>query len=103
MVEGEGYIGLIRRRGGQPCVRINVTNTEVETIATCLRLVGAGFVGYRPGYPDKRNGHVCRDRWDWHLAANNDILELLKRLIPYLTGKKERARRAVQYLEAANA
>ncbi len=93
MIEGEGTIYLRQQIGHhtKPHVEIRVGNTEVETIATCLRLAGAGRV-----HPDPRNGNGRhRPMWYWSLSADSSVCSLLPQIIPYLTGKRERAQEAL--------
>ena len=73
MIEGEGSIW--------PCP--NVSNTEVETIATLLRLVGDGCVSY--SLPNKLGKRAV---WRWQLYRKRSIIALLPQVIPYLTGKR---------------
>ncbi len=90
MVEGEGSICL---RGRRPRY-IAVYSSEVETVATCLRLAGDGTVIY-DGEPSSAIGR--KPMWRWHLAKINSLFELLPQLIPYLTSKDGRAEEVLAY------
>lgn len=69
-------------------------NSEVETTATLLRLVGDGHVVMQDnpalhptGYPIRANKVL----WVWSLTSIAGLRDLLPQIIPYLTGKRERA------------
>lgn len=55
--------------------RIEFTNTEVELIATILRLTGVGRVYHR-----NRQGNAC---WDWGVYRISDVIALMKQLQPF--------------------
>lgn len=90
MVEGEGSLSWDRPNtcNNQYRLRVVVANTEVETIATCLRLVGAGRVTSQVMGNSKRV-------WHWVLSRRSDIAALLPQILPYLTGKREKALEAL--------
>ncbi len=83
MIEGEGGVYCYKKHGAQPSVQ--VCNTEVETIATILRLVGDGNVSVQ------KKVRPYKDLWQWSLSAVNSVADLLPQVTPYLTGKRERA------------
>lgn len=91
MIEGEGSVGCTGRRR-QP-VEVRVFNTEVETIATCLRLTGGGSV-----YLHKERRARRKNCWTWAVQRIEDLRVLLPQIIPFLTGKQERAREALRVL-----
>lgn len=85
MLEGEGCF-LLRYpddkhptalRGGLRCA-----STDIETIATLLRLVGDGNVGFHRPAP----AHY-KDVWWWDLAKQRSLLALLPQIMPFLTSK----------------
>jgi len=84
MIEGEGSIGIGRQSKG---VLVQVCNTELETIATLLRLVGDGVIHMRRPPTDGVHQQV----WSWHLTGNLPVQGLLPQIVPYLTGKRNRA------------
>ena len=95
MVEGEGCIRILTTSArGHKQGRMDVTNTEVETNATILRLVGDGGVHHDMGAG--RNKRV----WRWGLASKLSVISLLKQIIPYLTGKREKAQEMVRVLSS---
>lgn len=91
LIEGEGTIGHFssgRTTNDGRAIRvwtIQVGSTEIETISTLLRLVGGGHVYYVPG----RIGN--KEAWMWGLKRINEIHSLLPQIMPYLTGKRDRA------------
>ena len=81
MIEGEGSLGWWPKKYHYT---IAVDNTEVETIATLVRLVGGGRVHLI----------VVVDRkplWRWTLNCRQEIAALIPQIIPYLTGKRQKA------------
>ena len=91
MVEGEGSV-LGRKRNTrstpiQPLVQ--VCNSSVEVIATCLRLVGTGCVYLRPRCRGDKDH--WKPVWFWIVTARQDVLYLLDRIAPYLASKQDRA------------
>lgn len=92
MLEGEGSICWDKPNSPNNTYRLRVivANTEVETIATCLRLVGAGRVTTQ--VPKRKN---TKRIWMWVLARRSDLIEFLPQVIPYLTGKQEKAIKAL--------
>jgi len=80
MVEAEGTIRCPEDL--RQASLISVVNTSVETIATLLRLAGAGcilFCGVRPNR---------KPAWRWQLTAHNDLMALGRQIRPYLTDKR---------------
>ena len=99
MVEGEGSILIRTRPCGTKQGLVQVCNSEVETVATCLRLVGAGGVYLRT--PDKQPKH-WKLVWFWVVTANKEVPALLKQITPYLTGKQDKAKNVIKILEQEN-
>lgn len=98
MVEGEGSITIRQsRKRGFDGIQIVVASTEVETIATCLRLSGGGHV--QPQFRSRRNGRLGdRTMWYWIVTRHNEVTDFLPQIIPYLTGKREKAEEALRLL-----
>ena len=98
MVEGEGSViwrkSATCRRRSQAVLQ--VCNSDVEVIATCLRLAGTGCVYLRT--MTKQPPH-WKPVWFWLVSAQRDIVYLLSRIHPYLTSKQERARDIVSVWE----
>lgn len=72
---------------------VDVYSSDVETIATVLRLVGAGTIYYRPPRPNYRSPHgrqafATKDNWHWSLRYKVPIIDLLRQVRPYLTSKR---------------
>lgn len=86
MVEREGTVSWRSHADGSFEPLVTVGNTEVETIATILRLVGAGRITTQ-----KRNPLGTKRIRQWVLRKRSDVNTLLPQIIPYLTGKQERA------------
>ena len=82
MIDGEGSI---YRCVGRSPYRMDFANTEVELVATMLRLVGSGCVGYVNGKPSERRAFIkhIKDAWRWYLYPINDIAALLEQIAPY--------------------
>ena len=81
MIEGEGTVERHRRNP-----HVSVRNTEVETIATLLRFTGVGGV-----YAEPLSKLGKLPMWEWVVWRKRDLIGLLALIIPYLTGKQERA------------
>ena len=89
MLEGEGCIRTYRRttnRGTHWHPEVTIGSTEVETIATILRLVGDGGVYFRPRVTPTR-----RPMWVWTLGAQAALHDLLSQVMEFLTSKREDA------------
>lgn len=93
MIEGEGSITIRSQYGRYDGVQVSVANTVVETVATCLRLVGDGSIQPQP----RTGASFGSDRllWHWVLAAHDGVVDLIEQIVPYLTGKRGRAEEAL--------
>lgn len=80
LVEGEGSIEVNR-----PFV--SVASTEVETLSTLIRFVGAGALVMQKG--------VNRPCWVWRLYRRASVRDLLRQIFPWLTGKREKAQKVL--------
>ena len=94
LIEGEGSIQLCRNRRnyGQKVYyypQIAISNTEVETIATCLRFCGEGNVFLRKAYHSEFNARKLQ--WVFSMAGWKRCIPVLESIAPYLTGKQDRA------------
>lgn len=82
LLDGEGSVykakGHAGRRRRLPWIAI--ANTEVELIATCLRITGAGTIQTRL-QPSAAFG--SRRMWCWMCQKVADVPVLLQRLAPY--------------------
>ncbi len=97
MLEGEGSIAPPYR--GQCSGIMTIYSTEVETIATCLRLVGDGGVQFRlPRPTPERKSH--KPQWMWVLTGVLPVQDFLRQVVPYLTSKRDRAERVIDELAA---
>jgi hypothetical protein len=92
MIEGEGSITQQPRY-----VKLRVTNTDPEVAATLLRVSQAGTVWSKRSQRD--SGLVRKPCFDWEVNAYADLRALLHQVIPFLTSKQERARRALERVE----
>lgn len=75
---------------------VTVYSSDIETIATCLRLAGAGDVCYRPPRPNYQSKNGARafsrlDGWQWILRYKELCQAILAQLRPYLTSKRDLA------------
>lgn len=85
MVEGEGSLYLHKASRN---FHLAVGNTEVETISTLLRFTNDGTVYcQRPAEKNVRRKIL----WIWSVTAQEAITDILRQVIPYLTGKQEHA------------
>lgn len=96
MIEGEGHIHIGHRKRGNMFGFVIVTICDVETIATLLRFVGDGTVHM----PQRRAPNYLQP-WTWILSPMNSMSNLLPQIIPYLTGKRDRAEELLVGLRAA--
>ena len=86
MIDADGTLSWTKRSDKNTLYQVAVGNTEVEIVATCIRLVGDGGVsGGKPGTLG------ILPVWVWHLANQESLLELLPQIIPYLAGKRSKA------------
>lgn len=99
MLEGEGTVSLRFDERGYEDVDLVIYNSEVETIATCLRVIGDGCVYYRgKRLSSKWPGSGSKEQWAWSLQRKPAVRDLLRQIIPYLTGKQDRAKIAFMVL-----
>lgn len=82
MIEAEGSV---RRCGRRVPRRLTVCSTDVETIATLLRLTGIGRVYSRS---IARMPHAKKPQWEWTVSRQADIDAVLTRVAPYLITKQ---------------
>lgn len=94
LVDGEGSI--VRRndspRGGW-CVTISLTHRE-----TIDWLVSWGGRLTSTGKANDRNRLGNKPVWRWMVARQQDVVALLRAIIPYLIVKQDKAQRALQEL-----
>ena len=94
MIEGEGSFGaydygkLTHYPGTY--LSLSVANTEVETIATVLRLAGCGGVTVTHRVTRYHQDHH-KPNWTWQERRRANVIALLRQIAPFLTGKQERA------------
>ena len=98
VIEADGSVSVRIDARGYEDVDIHFYNSEVETVATVLRLVGAGSVYYRGERVSSKWPAGRKPQWAWNLQRKASVRELLKQIIPYLTGKQGRARLGVAVL-----
>lgn len=99
MIEGEGnLVHLDPRKNGRLShgVEVVVHNTEVETIATCLRLVGDGTINV---VLPQTHRMATMPLWRWRTAKHESMKKILPQIIPFLTGKQERAQQLLGLLD----
>lgn len=99
MIEGEGNFSEYppgKQGRTFPGAGVTIHNTSVETIATCLRLVGDGRVSVV--FPKET---PRRPLWRWYTAKHLSMYALLPQIIPFLTSKQERAQRILKELQDA--
>ena len=78
MIDGEGSI---YRCTGQVGHRMEFGNTEVELVATMLRVVGAGKVYLLNNRASNLVGKL--PIWRWYLYPANDVAALIEQIAPY--------------------
>lgn len=96
IVEGEGSIIHMKIRHKYYAPMVSLTSTSIETIATCLRLAGAGGIHYRKPNDPGRLGN--KTQWTWVLTGSASVRDFLTCISPYLTDKREKALEALQCL-----
>ena len=60
---------------------ITLSNTEVEHIATALRLTQAGSVSFTPYRP--KNQYGKKTLWRWSLQRRAEVADFLQQVRPY--------------------
>lgn len=91
MIEGEGnFVHQPAGKNGRLShgAEVLVHNTEVETVATCLRLVGDGTINV---VLPRAHRMATMPLWRWRTAKHRSMRKLLPQIIPFLTGKREAA------------
>ena len=91
MLEGEGSV---LRSPKDNSIQVTIYNTEVETMATLLRFIGDGKVYMQALTPRHKKGPV----WFYSLAKQAAVVDLLQQVECWLTGKKDKAQRALRAL-----
>lgn len=81
------YVGMAVDTDGHICIpvsskpkswRVGFSNTQVELVATILRVVGAGRVHYVAPYKNHP-----QPGWVWYLSSYYDVVSLLHQIKPY--------------------
>lgn len=87
--DGEGTISVSRggRGGKYQSVYVSIVNTHKESIETIYSWVGAGRFSERDmsGRPKHH-----KQQYLWKIAAQRDVVEFCKQILPYLIVKKEK-------------
>lgn len=97
MVDGEGSIVLRKLTNGSEQVIVQVCNSNVEIISTCLRLAGEGCIYLRTM---TRQPEHWLPVWFWIITRQKSVQKLLLQILPYLAGKREKAEHALAFLSA---
>ena len=98
IIDGEGSISFVKSTGSWKgtAVRVSVKNTDLKLI----RWLKDNFGGYiqedRYGLKEHPNWKI---RYKWGTDATLEVLELLKRVFPYLVIKKDLALKAIAFCE----
>ena len=95
MVEGDGSFGVYPRASQHGYMKLSVNNTEVETIATLLRLTGAGGISVVDRETRYHRRHH-KANWQWQVGRRADVVAILRQIAPFHTGKQDRALALVQ-------
>ena len=93
MIEAEGCVHVAppqpdRTLSKSP--RIFVVNTDVEIIATLLRLVGDGIVYLHKSKQARADGYARKPLWIWALATRSGFRDLAPQIAPYMTAKGDK-------------
>ena len=75
MLDGEGHISFVVKHKTPHVV---ISNTEVELVATALRITQAGSISTR-----EQNGLGTKRMWEWTLHRSSEVPALLAQLQPY--------------------
>lgn len=82
IIEGEGCIYFVNRRGWRGGIRVHMTDEDV--VRRCLAVTGLGFI-YAGTTP------AGRPAWHWNVTRRDDCARLLLALYP-LMGKRRQAK-----------
>ncbi len=100
MIEADGSVSVRIDNRGYEDIDLHFYNSEVETVATMLRLVGEGNIYYRgKRISSKWPTAGTKPQWAWSLQKKPSVRALLPQIIPYLTGKQDRAKLGLSMLQ----
>jgi len=93
IIDGEGWIGIMTDANhSRPCVTVTSTNPILGR--TLYEITKVGMV-----YETKRKGTRCRDQFIWKVQSMMEIVELLKKVSPYLLLKRKQAHLLISFCE----
>ena len=94
IVDGEGYIGIVKLNSGLLNIRIQIEMKHKPTIKKLFSILKAGHVKYNSHPNNKRNKWSDVNR----LAINHtEAVKILKLLLPYMITKKQQTILALKF------
>lgn len=97
-IDGEGSIDIGKYKDREnPRFRIRVSNTHLETLELLKEFFGLGGI-----YKMRLSPNGKKKYYQWSVSARLDVVFILKKIIPYLIEKKERAKKVLQEAESRN-
>ena len=96
IIDGEGSVG-VWKNGVYRIAAVHVANTDKGLMVWLRRTVGKA--GYLHPKLDDGFGRT-KPCYDWSVQAQIDVLSLLKQVAPYMVIKRNKAQKAIEFLEA---
>jgi hypothetical protein len=93
LIDGEGYIGIIKDHETTLRVRFSITNINKEVLQKIRNFFGYGFVTL-----GKKAYHNDRENYQFRVCNHLDLERTLKQVYPYLLIKKKQASLMLEYL-----
>lgn len=79
--------------------RLQVGTTDINVLFTFCRYFGGSITKVKEtGMPNNFGGTITKPVVMWSLGGNKQVAAVLRRLLPYLDGKKSQARFLLRYL-----
>jgi hypothetical protein len=98
LFDGEGHISsVIGTKSPVPYIKIGLSLTNREVIEAIIAYTGVGTMIWH-----QRAAH-CKQCYQWHVQSREAAAVCLRRMLPYLLIKRERALLALELIELANA
>lgn len=95
-IDGEGTIDTAQNKNREnPSFRVRIGNTHLETLKLIKEFFGLGNI-----HKLKPSPGATKDYYQWIASARLDVVFILKKIIPYLIEKKERAKKVLQEAES---
>ena len=93
LLDGEGSIIAMKRADGTTkSYKVHIANTYLPTLHWCVAITGVGSVGMQTKHPRQPHYLPCGA----YKVHGTKAASLLRRLLPYLQIKREKAQRAIE-------